>query len=402
MTDFMAILPLERKRQHRGSRAGRLCLAFALASFLAPQIGCRAEQRWPLWDSYTRDAVDGQGRVVDHSAQDRTTSEGQAYGMFFSLVANDRGHFEKLLHWTEANLADGDLVSRLPAWSWGRTPDGAWKVIDPNPASDADLWISYTLIEAGRLWHDSRYDKLGREMASRIAQQEVVLVPGLGATLMGGPVGFHPSDQTWLVNPSYLPPSVLTYFASIMPGGPWREVRDSLEPMLAAESSSGFAMDWVLAGNGMHPSPPPAKLASGTSAAIPVGSYDAIRVYLWLGLADPQTSGIESMLAATSGMASYMKTQAAPPLSVDARGVVQNPNAPVGFSAAVIPYLAAMRMKSQQTAQLARLAAQKNPATGLYGPNAAYYDQNLALFATGWAEQRYRFDREGRLVVPWR
>ena len=381
---------------------GRMCLAFVLASFLAPQIGCRAEQRWPLWDSYTRLMIDGQGRVVDHSAQDRTTSEGQAYGMFFSLVADDRTHFEKLLHWTETNLADGDLTVRLPAWSWGRNPDGAWKVIDPNPASDADLWMAYTLIEAGRLWHDSRYDKLGRVMASHIAQQEVVLVPGVGATLVGGPVGFHPSEQTWLLNPSYLPPSVLTYLATAIPGGPWREVRDSLEPMISGETGNGFAMDWVVAGSGMHASPPPAKLATGSSDAVPVGSYDAIRVYLWLGLADAQTPGLESLLAATSGMASYIKTQGNPPLAVNARGVVLDRNAPVGFSAAVIPYLSAVGMKAQQKAQFDRLLASRDPVTGLYGSNAAYYDQNLALFATGWAEQRYRFDPEGKLVVRWR
>jgi endo-1,4-beta-D-glucanase Y len=44
----------------------------------------------------------------------------------------------------------------------------------------------------------------------------------------------------------------------------------------------------------------------------------------------------------------------------------------------------------------------KDQTTGLYGHEAAYYDQNLALFANGWAEQRFRFDREGRLKVKWR
>ena len=50
-------------------------------------------------------------------------------------------------------------------------------------------------------------------MASRIAQQEVVLVPGLGATLLPGPQGFHPDAGTWILNPSYLQPSVLSYLA---------------------------------------------------------------------------------------------------------------------------------------------------------------------------------------------
>ena len=31
------------------------------------------------------------------------------------------------------------------------------------------------------------------------------------------------------------------------------------------------------------------------------------------------------------------------------------------------------------------------------GDGAVYYDQNLALVPTGWVEQRFRFERDGRL-----
>jgi endoglucanase len=61
-----------------------------------------------------------------------------------------------------------------------------------------------------------------------------------------------------------------------------------------------------------------------------------------------------------------------------------------------------MGLRSQAKAQVDRLAATKNPALGLYGRTPVYYDQNLALFATGWLEQRYRFDRDGKLMVKWR
>jgi endoglucanase len=56
-------------------------------------------------------------------------------------------------------------------------------------------------------------------------------------------------------------------------------------------------------------------------------------------------------------------------------------------------------MKSLADAQVERLAATKDAASGLYGKNASYYDQNLALFANGWVEERYRFDRDGKLRV---
>src|SRR6266581_7751714 len=83
--------------------------------------GSCAAQDWPShWKGYVAGFMDNQARVIDHDAGDRTTSEGQAYGMFFALVANDRSRFDGLLRWTEQNLAANDLSGHLPAWLWGR------------------------------------------------------------------------------------------------------------------------------------------------------------------------------------------------------------------------------------------------------------------------------------------
>ena len=360
------------------------------------QAGCRAEAPWPLWESYAQKFLDGQGRVIDHSAQDRTTTEGEAYGMFFALVAGDRARFDKLLQWTEENLAGGDLTARLPAWSWGKAEDGSWRVLDAHPASDADLWMAYTLCEAGRLWKVPRYEKLGELMAARVAQQEVVTVPGLGTTLLPGAVGFHPDAKTWIVNPSYLPPPLLVYFARRDPISPWRQVLQSLPAVLHTEG--GFVMDWVAAGQGgVRGVVNPAKLVNGASNEAPVGSYDAIRVYLWLGMSDQKMAEVKASMAEMKGMTAYMKGEAVPPERVDAGGKVLGADGPVGFSAALIPFLVAQGMKSEAHLQGDRLIAMKDEKTGLFGKDAAYYDQNLALFALGWMEQRFRFESDGRL-----
>jgi endoglucanase len=76
--------------------------------------------------------------------------------------------------------------------------------------------------------------------------------------------------------------------------------------------------------------------------------------------------------------------------------------APVGFSAAVAPYLNALGMKAQAKLQQDRLIAAQDPATGLYGHPGEYYDENLALFSTGFIEQRFRFERDGRLHLKWK
>ncbi len=393
---------LKTTRMAGGRGLALRCAGVLLTLSICLSDGCRAEQPWPLWTSYANRMVDGQGRVLDHTAGDRTTSEGQAYGMFFALVANDRGRFDDLLHWTEANLAGGDLTLRLPAWSWGKAADGTWKILDGNPASDADLWMAYTLSEAGRLWREPRYEKLGAMLATRIAQQEVVFVPGLGITLLPGVSGFHPDSETWIVNPSYLPPPLLMRLSDLQPDGPWRSVLNSLQPMLQKGSGAGFAMDWIAAGTVIRPSVSPAQRASGDAGAVPVGAYEAIRVYLWLGLTDEATPGLTTMLAQLPGMAAYLQHELTPPMEVNAQGQVTKRDAPPAFSAAVIPYLHLLGKRNEERAQLTRLGATRDESSGLYGKQAAYYDQNLALFATGWTEQRYHFDRGGKLLVRWR
>ncbi len=161
-------------------------------------------------------------------------------------------------------------------------------------------------------------------------------------------------------------------------------------------------MDWVEAGAGVQPSETPVQLAAGIKGAPAVGSYDAIRVYLWLGLADRSTPALGDLLGDLYGMTALIKNQPVPPARVDSNGKVVDPNGPVGFSAALAPFLLANGLKAEARAQMDRVAAGRDATTGLYGQGAHYYDQNLVLFGTGWMEERFRFDREGRLKVAWK
>lgn len=363
--------------------------------------GCRAEAPWPLWDAYSARFIDNQGRVIDHTAGDRTTSEGQSYAMFFALVAGDRARFDKILDWTENNLAQGDLTTRLPAWNWGKAEDGSWRILDDHSASDADLWMAYVLCEAGRLWRAPRYEKLGSLMAARIAQQEIVLMPSLGAMMMPGAQGFHPDPQSWFANPSYLPAPLLTYFSRRSQSGPWRDVLASTPTLI--HTQGGFAMDWVLVNpGGVHPSVSPSRLTRGPVTDPATGSYDAIRVYLWAGMTDSHTEGAREILSETRGMAGYLKSHTFPPLEVTADGAVTKTDSPVGFSAAVIPYLHTLGLKAQEKSQLDRLSALRDEKSGLYGRDVAYYDQNLALFALGFSEGRFKFEKDGQLKLKWK
>jgi endoglucanase len=353
--------------------------------------------RWPLWEAYASSFLNDQGRVVDRQGDGRTTSEGQSYGLFFALVANDHERFEQLLNWTTSHLAGGDLGTRLPGWLWSKGTDGQWKTLDDNSAADADLWIAYTLCEAARLWRQPRYEGLGRRMLALIAASEVAQLPEFGTMLLPGMAGFHTAPDTWLLNPSYLPLPVLTRLAAIDSRGPWAGIANCLPALLAKSARYGFAMDWVSYNPryGFQPASLP-----GSSAA-PGGSYDAIRVYLWAGLTHSETAWRKEILQAIPGMADYLATHAVPPERIDSAGVMTGVHSPLGFSAALLPYLQALDAKFALGAQTDRVNAHFNPSTSLYGQPPAYYDENLTLFGLGGRQQWFAFGRGGELQVKW-
>ncbi|MBM2766796.1 cellulose synthase complex periplasmic endoglucanase BcsZ [Burkholderia anthina] len=358
------------------------------AQSVAADAQCGAA--WPRWDAFKRDFVSTDGRVIDvGSADSRTVSEGQAYGLFFALVANDRRAFDTILAWTENNLAQGDLSARLPAWLWGRAPDGTWRVLDANAASDADLWIAYTLLEAGRLWYERSYTARGALLAKRVLDDETASVPGLGLTLLPGPVGFRLAGGQYRVNPSYSPPQVIRGLAARLPDDRrWAALATSTGRVLLDTAPKGFSPDWALYRPGTGFGPDPQTHAES--------AYNAIRVYLWAGMLDRADPLAAPMLARFAPFADYIAAHGAPPEKVDTTTGAAGPNdGNGGFSAAAVPFLDARGQHALADAQAARvdtLARQTAPG---------YYTSVLTLFGLGWRDGRYRFDADGSLEARW-
>lgn len=387
------------------SRPGKPLFTLAAFALLVCLSGCR-HGGWPLWKSWSARFIDAQtGRVFDPSGDRHTTSEGQAYALFFSLVANDQDTFEEVLNWTQVNLASGDLSAHLPAWLWGKDKDGAWKVLDSNSASDADVWIAYSLLEAGHLWNDPRYSGMGHRMMTLIAKNEVADLPDFGPMLMPGAMGFQ-RGETWTLNPSYLPLFIFERMATYDASGPWHQIAQNIPRLLQQSARHGYAMDWVeyVPSDGFYPAAAPVSSPTYSAASDEAfGSYDAIRVYLWAGMDDPSDPLRSTVLNAVPAMSAWLARNDAPPEKVNERGIPTGKDGPVGFSAAVLPYLRAFPGSSQMVArQIIRMNAQKNGRTGLYGKDEAYYDQCLALFSTGFFEARFWFGPGGELNVEWK
>lgn len=342
---------------------------------------------WPQWQAFDRHFVSQGGRVLDPS-EDITTSEGQAYAMFFALVANDVPRFASLLRWTEDNLAGGDLTARLPAWRWGKRDDGSYGVQDANAASDADLWMAYTLGEAARLWNRPAYGALAALLAARIGREESAVLGTLGAVMLPGPQGYRMAGGTVRLNPSYLPLPLLRRMAQLYPETLWRSMPGVALEVIVRASPRGWAPNWVAV-------VPPARFAPDPVQG-GVGSFDAIRTYMWAGMLDAGDPARALLVKTFAPMAAHVQQHGTPPERAGSRDGVADGVGPAGFSAALLPLLAAAG-RDQALAQ----QRQRVQARAPFERADNYYEQALTLFGQGWDEKRFRFARDGRLIVAW-
>ncbi|MCY1696885.1 cellulose synthase complex periplasmic endoglucanase BcsZ [Lelliottia sp. SL45] len=352
-----------------------------MAMVVMAATNVRAACTWPAWEQFKKDYISEGGRVIDPSdARKISTSEGQSYALFFALAANDRQTFDRLLGWTRDNLAQGDLSQHLPAWLWGMKEKDAWAVIDSNSASDADIWIAWSLLEAGRLWKAPEYTATGKALLKRIATEEVVKVPGLGLMLLPGKVGFA-EEKSWRFNPSYLPPQLANYFTRF--GAPWTTLRETNLRLLLETAPKGFSPDWVQYQKNKGWQLKPEKTF--------IGSYDAIRVYLWAGMLHDRDPQKARLLARFKPMATLTTKKGVPPEKVDVASGKTTGNGPVGFSASLLPFL---QNRDAQAVQRQRVADH-------FPGNDAYYSYVLTLFGQGWDQHRFRFTAKGELHPDW-
>jgi endoglucanase len=173
------------------------------------------------------------------------------------------------------------------------------------------------------------------------------------------------------------------------PDAGWDTLLPSNLRLLLESAPRGFAPDWALydAASGRF-------LPDERSRAL--GSYDAIRVYLWIGSLHPDDPDRPALLRAYQAMAQHTATAGAPPEEVDiGTGVVRN-NGPAGFSAALLPFL-----RSAGLAEAARTQRERLRDARPEDQAERYYDNVLSLFGRGWDEGRYRYGADGSLATRW-
>ena len=122
--------------------------------------------------------------------------------------------------------------------------------------------------------------------------------------------------------PSYLPPQLASYFTRF--GAPWTTLRETNLRLLLETAPKGFSPNWV-----KYQKKGGWQLSQDAS---PIGSYDAIRVYLWVGMMNDNDPQKARLLARFKPMATTTIKQGLPPEKVDVATGKRTGDGPVGFS----------------------------------------------------------------------
>jgi endoglucanase len=205
------------------------------------------------WQVYRDRFIQGDGRVIDREAEDRSTSEGQAYALIRAVWIDDRDTFDRVLQWSETNLQrrtpDGNRADSLWAWKWGRQANGNWGLIDGNFASDGDIDAITALIWAAKRWNQPQYLDLARRKLNDLWNLSTVTGDAGSRYLLPGPkAAFQPQPDQAYLNPSYFAPYAFRLFAQVDSSRNWLSLVDSSYQVLEAAtplSATGLPSDWV-------------------------------------------------------------------------------------------------------------------------------------------------------------
>jgi endoglucanase len=284
-----------------------------------------------------------------------TVSEGQAYGLVLAQAVGDDAAFARIWQWTRTHLQRSDGLVSYHADATGR-------VLDPQPASDADLLIAWALLRA-RGPDAAALQADGRRVATAVLAEETTRSPDSGLLLTAGPWA---TGRPATLNPSYWALPVMRELASLTGDRRWddmaatavsltSEITDGgrmLPPDWAALPASGIARAQSSANGGQDP---------------PQYGLDAQRTVVWFAAScDPRARAL------AAAWWSILKDPARQrPIALDLRGTVLN------AVAAPLPYVAA--------AASARAAGDQSASMRLMQQAVAQQRMSPTYYGAAWS-----------------
>lgn len=261
-----------------------------LAMILAPLSVKAASISAGDWETYKSAFLDKSGRIIDTANNNISHSEGQGYGMWLAVLADNMADFELIWSFTKTELLVRD--DGLAAWKWD--PQSDPHVTDINNATDGDILIAYALSRAAKQWARDDYADAARAIASVILKKTVIERGGR-TLLLPAVSGFGVNDRPDgpVINPSYFIFEAFPALNELVPSPTWAKLaRDGVAAIKAyAFGPRKLPADWVSLKTRTRP-------ADGFPQEF---GYNSIRIPLYLAMARAGTPELYDRLVA--GMA---------------------------------------------------------------------------------------------------
>lgn len=349
------------------------------------------------WETYKKQFLNSEGRVIDYSQGSITTSEGQSYGLLTSVWVDDKPTFDSIWKWTRENLKrQGD---NLFGWKWGQRADVSFGFLEDsgiNSASDADTDIALALILAARRWNDPSYisnsDGLDAlKILNDVWNLETVEAAGQRYLTAGN---WAKSDSLAVINPSYFAPYSWKIFATVDKDHDW----DSLvgpayaalkklgqEPLDRAKAV-GLPPDWAAVDltTGQFKPAPFANLSTNYS-------FDAMRVpfraaidYAWNR--DPRAR--DYLNSSFEFLVSDFKRNGKLAATYTHDGAVLNENESPAMYATSLSFLAVADSGLSQKVYQSKVLDLYSNSQNTFRIDLPYYDRNFLWFGTALYNSR--------------
>jgi endo-1,4-beta-D-glucanase Y len=219
------------------------------------------------WETFKRRFVTPDGRVIDTGNAGISHSEGQGVALLAAATLKDEEAFTRLWTFTQSMRRNDGL------FSWKYVPGQG--IADINNATDGDLYVTWALARASKMFGKSGYG----EEAARTAQavRKLCLVQDShGLVLLPAVQGFRYADgkTPLVVNPAYWVFPALTVCASLEADPQWQQCIQTGLDLLRYAHFGRFQLpaDWLSLADPVTPwQARPARFG-----------YEAIRIPLFL------------------------------------------------------------------------------------------------------------------------
>ena len=220
-------------------------------------------------------------------------------------------------------------------------------------------------------------------------REETAYIKGLGLSLLPAPSGFEFDNKRYKLNPSYSPLFIYLQFSKLYPHSPWQELHDGSANLILETSKQGVSPDWIMfdTNKGFY----------FDKKVTDLGSYNAIRVYLWASMMAEDAPYKKQLVAQFAPFIKTINKRGYVPLNTYAQTGNSDKRGPVGFNAALLPLLATANNDNDAVT----MSIQQKLMVDKSFSKSRYYDSVLNLFGSSTLDKRFAILADGTLQPNW-